>query len=728
MSQDEGAVATKDAKSQSADNHSAAARRVKYGLSTALILLAMTFSCVVIVAIGSARHVRFDVTSTGTHTLSPRTLEILARLDSPHEVFVVADFSQVDPRALDRVHDVLVEFDQRSEHLRFSAVDALAPEERTEFSSLIQRLTALYQDNLAEHRDAINDAVAGLAPLAGQLTALGNQLSQISAQLESVPALAHLVEQASQSAAVLRTFSRDVAALEVSTNRILEERIANTDLPPVDDAADALAQPISRLTRQLEALTVYFDQLAPAIENEAPSTAYLVRTAAGNAQQTRADSATLADRLDRLPALQLMAIVRSIQAGPTIIVAASDGATAIRFSSLFPAATATNADDTSVANLRFAGEELIASAIASLSASDAPIIIFTHADPSPLLDDAGDPVSPRGEAFLGRLIDHLRLRRIDAREWLVSVDDSPPNLIEIDPEARRPVVFVTISHPAAASPEAAAGVVKLADATQALLDSGESLLISVEPSTLPRIGTPDPLVESLAPLGVEVKSGMTVLRRRSSPLGVSVFPGQLLTPSDAFDHPIARAIEGLDLLLPWPVAMNITEDATSAAPLLDLPANDDVWAESEWAGFRTMAPAQRAMLSNPPAPDPQFDDVEGPWTLAATIDRRLNDLARNQRVVVVGANGWFFDEFTQQARIVDGVTTAKYPGNAELFDAAIYWLAGQEELIAPSPTSMRVARIGPLTNGQLGALHWGFIVGLPALVLLAGASWRLLRG
>jgi hypothetical protein len=33
-----------------------------------------------------------------------------------------------------------------------------------------------------------------------------------------------------------------------------------------------------------------------------------------------------------------------------------------------------------------------------------------------------------------------------------------------------------------------------------------------------------------------------------------------------------------------------------------------------------------------------------------------------------------------------------------------------------------------MSSGQVAALRWSLIAGLPVLVLLAGATWRMLRG
>ena len=68
------------------------------------------------------------------------------------------------------------------------------------------------------------------------------------------------------------------------------------------------------------------------------------------------------------------------------------------------------------------------------------------------------------------------------------------------------------------------------------------------------------------------------------------------------------------------------------------------------------------------------------------------------------------------------------PGNAELFEAAVLWLAGQDELIATSAGARSTAMVKPLSPGSLTALRWGLIAGLPLMTLGLGILWRLARG
>ncbi len=101
---------------------------------------------------------------------------------------------------------------------------------------------------------------------------------------------------------------------------------------------------------------------------------------------------------------------------------------------------------------------------------------------------------------------------------------------------------------------------------------------------------------------------------------------------------------------------------------------------------------------------------------------------RKQRLIVVGSPVWFEDYYLNAASAVEGRRVLTFPGNSALLESSIAWLAGQDELVAPSPQVRDIARIKPLSAGQLTAIRWALAAGLPVLVLVLGIGVRVLRG
>ena len=97
------------------------------------------------------------------------------------------------------------------------------------------------------------------------------------------------------------------------------------------------------------------------------------------------------------------------------------------------------------------------------------------------------------------------------------------------------------------------------------------------------------------------------------------------------------------------------------------------------------------------------------------------------RLVVIAAP-FPLDEWTDPLRRPDPtllkqrILASRFPGNMELFCNSVFWLAKMEPMIAISPAAMEVARIEPMGEGALR--FWrvgGLLIGLPALVVVAGA-------
>jgi hypothetical protein len=168
------------------------------------------------------------------------------------------------------------------------------------------------------------------------------------------------------------------------------------------------------------------------------------------------------------------------------------------------------------------------------------------------------------------------------------------------------------------------------------------------------------------------------------------------------------------------------------ASIIRVPKSPSVWGESEWQGYWQTPGDQRHMVVNPPAPDSARDDTGTPegWTVAAAIERDVpgDTTSQRQRVIVVASSGWFLDAITQSGRVIDGRRVESNPGNLELFESAVFWLARSDELIARSATAEAAPLIPALSQQARAMTSWGLVIGLPIIVLLVGATIRLIRG
>ena len=172
------------------------------------------------------------------------------------------------------------------------------------------------------------------------------------------------------------------------------------------------------------------------------------------------------------------------------------------------------------------------------------------------------------------------------------------------------------------------------------------------------------------------------------------------------------------MLLPWPVAalpdkpidakVRLSETRLYTVPA----ANESTWAEVAVAAHSGRPlESQRSLLPEQPEynkdrdgrwPEGRPSDRAQAWLVATAIERNEVGAAAPQRMVAVGANWWFFDKVSQPQVSIDGRTAAAHPGNTELFESSVYWLAGMDDLIAQSPSAQAVPIVQPMdTKGVI---------------------------
>ncbi len=692
----------------------AAAKR-RFVLRSALVVILVSVGTVLVSVAAERTRARYDLTATRQHALSPRTKQILNNASRDYEIAVVADFATVSPLARSAMDDVLTELVKSSDRVRVTQIDAGRPDQEDEFAALLSRLADLYEEDIAARESALTDSRGAIDRAAGLLTSAASALAESAqAQGPTDPARA----AAENLAATLRVRVRDAEAAAQQIDQTSERQLLGSDLAPLDEALTATRAQLDSLANDARLVLARAEAAVP--------DSLAIRAL----QDARDAAASAAESLNALPPSELYAVVRALERDDAAVVVSDAGATAVSFAALFPPAELVAEDDRGVAEFRFVGEELLATAVASLEDAQRPILVLVHPWPVRLLDDSGAPSPNAGPLAIAGLIDRLRLRGIDAFEWPVGDQDAPPTLADFNPTAERPVVWAVLGTVAAGGDTALRNG-KLATAIEDLLAQGQPLLLSYSPSTLPGAGSPDILAQPLEPLGLQLDTGRPLLRAVRTPQGDSADPGFTLATS-ASDHPIAEAIDALTARFGWISPIDFNESLPGSGGVTFTPIyeiNDpDAWAESQWTDLWSSSQNARRRLSTP-TPTPTLDDTEGPWTIAAAVERPSpTEPGELQRLVVVGATAWFFDASILPARRVDGRVAAAFPGNGELFDASVSWLANQDHLIAPGAVARDIPRVKPIDASTLTLLRWTLALAPALTVLLTGAAIRMIRG
>ena len=712
-------------------------RRTRFAVMASITLAALLASALFANIIGEHRSHRIDLTSTREHTLAPRTLRVLAQVDEPIEIVVSTNVQATDARSMQRVRDVLSQFERSSDQLTVTILDTGSTTALADFERVVDLLASTRLDEISAHRTGLMRASEGLRTLAGELPTLAEQLV-ILAQATSLADASNINTQALVIAEIATTCAR--AADEV--DQALVHAIAGVNLPATDVALAAASEPFQNAIATAGAVEQYARELAARARdatNEEDRAVFTLADELADAAQGAHDAgATAFDVLARLGPLEPLQIARAMQVTPAVLIIGKRGTTAINLESLFPAFASPN-DTAGRAQVRFVGEELVTTAISTLLLNTPPIVVIVHAERERLFDDVGRLVNPDA-AGLASVIDRLRLRRMDVAEWAVALDSARPMLTDLNPTGARPVIWFVPGAPTRLNLDRAQGLAergtrvgRLADAIATLTEARAPMLLAIEPSELPAAGQPDVLIAPLTEaFGVSIATGAPLIERIAMPgaVGFSAYHA----PAPTGDSPIADALRNLPLVMQWPMriaVLNEVEDVT-VTPVLEVVDNDAVWGEAQWLAYRY---ANERQPLRPFAPrtaitqDAEQDDLRGPWTVAATIERRGSTATseQTQRAVIVAAPSWY-EPMYEHAVELEGRRVALYPGNRELMDASIWWLAQLDELIAPASTTLNTPRIAQLEPGRLTTLRWALIAGLPVLTLLMGIAVRVVRG
>lgn len=719
-------------------------RRTRYGLGSMVLVLAVAACCVIAGVLGSRYHLRWDVTATRQHTLSPRTLAILNGIKDQRTIVVSADMSRLDRRSAGAMSDLLDEFARRAPSLAVVWIDTGSPTGRAEFDDLIQRLAEADDAGLASQRQSLIDLADGMEDLAESMLGVSDCMKALGAAFGEGSTQATDLER---QAGVVRTLPARLEPAVSAVRSAADHRIGGALLPAVDQAVDASRGPVAEFGQAMRAIAEFAQSVDAGSGSNASAIRSAARTLAETAGARMDQAARITDALARMRPSDPLIVARTLEATDAVLITGAAGTLAIDFASLFPAIDVAASSSPSAADQVFVGEQLICTALSALDQARAPIVVFVHAEDATIVDTRGGPTA-LGRAVFGRIFERMRLARIEAYEWPIAKEPLRPDIRAIDPSGERPVVWIVLAPPTPIGAEARgpsglaernARVAKLGAAAGALVIEGQNVLFSLDASDLPAIGEVDPIAASLASLGVTVDTGHPLLRRESSPAGQVTYSYMIARSADD-DHAVSDAIAGLAVALPWASPMTISNplpEGVRAWALLRAAPDSAIWGESQWLALRglearrRMDPLNPPALTDPPRADAGRDLVDSPpegWTLAVAIERAGGSGSAPQRVLAVASPAWMHNTFAEAWQSVGGRRALRFPGNAEFFEAAVQWLAGRDELIAAGPQSRDVPRIEAISPSALAMLRWVVIAAPALIVLLLGAMLRILRG
>jgi len=700
-------------------------------VSVVVFLLATAATAIFASSITNTYHYRLDVTSTGAHKLSSRATGIVNRLTDPTQIILAISKSRSDQRSVDLVSDVLDAYEQSSGLLRVRSIDLDSPDGIDETKQLLLELAQRDADLIATNMATLQSSAQTMLSLSPKLAELAVNLDLIAQAIEP-KTQSNINNRAvfEQRANIIRMYTNDLLKQGEGIVSQITDFESSNEVFPFDTYADPIEQSLALLMNQLDDLSVQVDTFANAQELDFAPRA--IASPLTNQIETYRDLAAIAqDRISRLHHIDAIQIGRALETGEALLVIGgpTQGVAAVDLEALLPSTVALDRAGVSAAGvIGPRAQELIASALAQLVAPSQPILIYTHGGlPNELLGSSD---------LFTKVTSRLAERGIDTIEWAAVEEPSAPDLDDLDPFGIRPVVYAIISvDSAAGSGESGLNGVKRAremgKIVQRLIQEGQSLVISLNPSIFPSFDDPDPISEAISEFGIIPDSGHPILHARIAPLGPIADPITRVVSDSDNSNPISGAVEGLNTVLPWAISMSInpTEgvEASSVLTLNSTDNPDETWCETDWLTLWRTPAQSRKLLRNQPVFDANKDVRLDQYILAAAAQR--DQAGTQQRLVVIGSNGWSTDSIIADTeRLVDGRVLSRWPGNLTLLDSTISWLAGMDDLIGPGIHARPIATIQNLDHRQRSMIRWLLLAGLPGLILTLGMAYRLIFG
>lgn len=663
-------------------------------------------------ALRDAGRWQIDATKTRAYSLSEQSRRLLDDLDGEWTIGLVMVRDRIDEHVRRQVDEVLDRYVERSENIAVRVIDPTDPDSLLDYEQLLSELRMIYRDRVDAYERALDDGMAEYESLllfaqeqSGGLEAMVEQLRQAD------PELAQSFAQRAGVFGLLADQGEQV------TERVREARATNDEqpLPDYETARSILAAVLENWSAEMFEFARFFEQIAR-MQGLDES---LRRHASNAVEAYDAHAQRLAERADplkQLPDLELSRIGQALQGGDAAVIMGPDRAAVIESTQLFPGAVTSDRNEGGVRfDQRFRGEQVISATIRSLQYDTMPAAVFVHSQERSLLERDREQ-----QTDLVAVQSLLESNRFEVREWIVGNSDRPSFPDD------QPVVWVPIP-PRSPTVEIDRRQQRLLETIDELIEDGEPVLLSLYPSLQPMYRQDDPWRGLVRRFGFDIDTSKAVFERvRVSADDTQTQRGQAIHRFEA-RHPVAAAIHGQPSFFPLPMPIRVLE-------------NDDDGGDADGGSRGTydvlthVRPGSNRVLADWTAEfvDRDLEEVgrplERPRPLVVAGERRSPAGRGEQRYVIVGSGNWMLSNIADAAETIGGQRAARvYPGNAELMLASIAWLAGYDELIAPSPTSQEVARLDGVTPT---VWRWWMVIALifmPVGALAIGTVVWLVR-
>lgn len=705
------------------------ARRVKYGLNVAIATIA-ALALVVLLnwLVGwSIQNVqpkyrpwlRYDLTATREHSLSPLTLKVLGDINEPYTIvaFLRAPSSSTEAATasvLNRTIDLVQEYGRYNSKITIEQID---PElEITRTNQFYESLQKRYEERLKPIKELVkvgHEAVDDFKRSAKQLAKPVDQALQhpgltdprLRTELDTTAKLlSRLDESLQQPLDGVDKIEKDAMPDYASAVRLLDGTLSAIN----DSIIKSIMATLRRGSESSGTPSEVKEVLLKLIEDLG---AIRARVQAASDKLHAAPSASDYDRLrEQVGTKRYFLVVMSPTAERVVLLDEMFRAEEDR------AKDKEKSEGEDATDIGFLGEEVLTGALASLQIKKQPLIVFVTSGEMPAIGERGS------HSYVAERLKKLNFR---VEEW--SPMPRPSQMGQFVPPAPPPVpeagqkavwVVLPLPQPDGRNPMASAGATRVMKLIQERAAAGDGVMCMPLFSPMSALGMTDPMIQFLEPWGLKPQTDRLVLREVQQPKQQTTGTSFLRVTEWPGDLPVTKALAGMPGAIvqgsPIEFDAKAKEKDVKLFPLFVV-TGKDLWAEKNLSDDKP--------LKRDPA------TAADRYVLAAASESKTG------RVVVVTDPIWAANrvahnadaELREQGMYFADRLGAAYPANSELFVNSVEWLAGLENLIAASPRSQDIRRIGAISPTALFWIKLTLVAGTPIITIVAGIGVWLVR-
>lgn len=728
--------------SQANSGMSQSSRRFIFGINVAInVVLAVI---VLGFAVWGAGRIgaKFDASSAGANSLSPRTVGLLR--DVSENVTITGLYSTVakELRKHAEKHRAgvadLLDLYETAGRGKVSVAMIDPATQQADVQKLLKRLgdKAAYKDEFKPHIDAITAFPTLSQKIAAFLQGEVTQFDEMAKKDEAVLRVAGVP-------ASKRAFQSTIRALG-DLDKDLEELKA-AEIPRYGSATKLVKEKLEEIRTAMQQSSDWFATNAPQLMNISTESRNYLAGARERYATLIAEIDGVVQNLNALKPCKLEEVYDGLKSGENILVETASEAVAVSGNDVWSYPTDNRPPAADGDRLVFTGESAVSSAILKLTQKEKTAVVFVRFGGDALLKPDFSKINPMQQqmpqARMGRLNELMMKENFATEEWDVAASPTPPKV-----EGAKKTIYVVFPplppQPSPQNPRPMGLAPEQRTAIQnAVAESGLAMFVAgwMQPQGqmgmfMPRMYEFNDFLK--ANWGAEVQADYLVLQFTPNPekpgLWMPAQRGQqamLVGAPDAMrftDQEIAAPLQSLPgaFLAASPIKLAKPDSRPAGItlePIIQTPDKESIWA------FNNLQRVSED-FNKKQGTTRHEDDLTGPLVLGVA---GKSDKAR---VVIFGCEDFVNDSMLEAGglALVGGQLTlaSLYPANKDLFINSLHWLTQNSNRIAVGPSQGDVPRLDRLKEDSTATMCRVFLVAiLPmlAVVVSLAATW-LLRG